>query len=353
MSDASKIIFFYLWCGLRGHEKTNPHKNIEADPLENRVVAGVGDRRVGDRFAGRCGASLDGWTASGTRRALRRIAGNRSRDSRLSFFRERRVCRPLSGGTLYDAVRYGLSSGCLGSLPADAQGCIRQGGEAQRGFQERSGSDRPRWPSAADRDYTGSGFDRGHLLPSADRNDTPQENGATFRLSNVSPQRPGLNRGTWRRLEERVRRWAARYDSLYIVTGGELTPSLRRIRGGVGIPQRFFKTILARGRRYFPGDRFPDPEYGASGRGLFSLCDQRRQSRTGARHGFLFSAARQRRNARRGLLRPFFLALVPRPAGRFAVPSGRFAAPIRRFADFSESLCAVGIIFAEQDSCKH
>ena len=102
------------------------------------------------------------------------------------------------------------------------------------------------WPSAADRDYTGSGFDRGHLLPSADRNDTPQEHGATFRLSNVSPQRPGLNRGTWRRLEERVRRWAARYDSLYIVTGGELTPSLRRIRGGVGIPQRFFKTILAR-----------------------------------------------------------------------------------------------------------
>ena len=62
----------------------------------------------------------------------------------------------------------------------------------------------------------------------------------------VSPQRPGLNRGTWRRLEERVRRWAARYDSLYIVTGGELTPSLRRIRGGVGIPQRFFKTVLAR-----------------------------------------------------------------------------------------------------------
>ena len=102
------------------------------------------------------------------------------------------------------------------------------------------------WPSAADRDYTGSGFDRGHLLPSADRNDTPQENGATFRLSNVSPQRPGLNRGTWRRLEERVRRWAARYDSLYIVTGGELTPALRRIRGGVGIPQRFFKTILVR-----------------------------------------------------------------------------------------------------------
>lgn len=124
------------------------------------------------------------------------------------------------------------------------------------------------WPSADDRDYTGSGFDRGHLLPSADRNDTPEENRATFRLSNVSPQHPALNRGTWRKLEEQVRRWAARYDSLYVVTGGELKPSLPRIGNGVGVPARFFKTILVRdGNTYHaiaflvPNTDHPDADY--------------------------------------------------------------------------------------------
>ena len=102
------------------------------------------------------------------------------------------------------------------------------------------------WPSATDRDYAGSGFDRGHLLPSADRDGTARENGATFYLSNVSPQRPGLNRRMWRLLEEQVRRWADRYDSLYIVTGGELRGSLPSIGAGVAVPERYYKALLTR-----------------------------------------------------------------------------------------------------------
>lgn len=54
------------------------------------------------------------------------------------------------------------------------------------------------WPTAVDRDYAGSSFDRGHLLPSADRDDSRAENDATFYLSNVSPQYPKLNRNQWR-----------------------------------------------------------------------------------------------------------------------------------------------------------
>ncbi len=100
------------------------------------------------------------------------------------------------------------------------------------------------WPTAVDRDYAGSGFDRGHLLPSADRDDSRAENDATFYLSNVSPQYPKLNRNQWRLLEEQVRRWADRYDSIYVVTGGELEPGLRRIRGGTGIPRHYFKALL-------------------------------------------------------------------------------------------------------------
>lgn len=100
------------------------------------------------------------------------------------------------------------------------------------------------WPTASDSDYKGSGFDRGHLLPSADRCGSSQENRATFLLSNISPQHPELNRGVWRLLEEQVRRWACQYDTLYIVTGGDLSGRLQRIEGGIGVPERFFKAIL-------------------------------------------------------------------------------------------------------------
>ncbi len=104
-----------------------------------------------------------------------------------------------------------------------------------------------KWPYAVTSDYTRSGYDRGHLLPSADRDDTAEENTATFYLSNVSPQRPALNQRIWKYMEEEVRRMALRYDTLWIVTGGELKPGLDRIgKHGVGVPDHFFKAILTR-----------------------------------------------------------------------------------------------------------
>ncbi len=104
------------------------------------------------------------------------------------------------------------------------------------------------WPSASDSDYAHSDFDRGHLLPSADRNGTTRENKTTFYFSNVSPQYPALNRHIWKDLEEQVRRWAARYDSLYVVTGPCLEPDLpRQGASGVGVPAAYFKALLVCG----------------------------------------------------------------------------------------------------------
>lgn len=100
------------------------------------------------------------------------------------------------------------------------------------------------FPAAADSDYKKSGYDRGHLLPSADRDDTSTENDATFLLSNISPQRPELNRGVWKNLEEFVRQVAARYDSVWVVTGSQGDLSDRIGKNRVVVPDYYYKTLL-------------------------------------------------------------------------------------------------------------
>ena len=47
------------------------------------------------------------------------------------------------------------------------------------------------------KDYTRSGYDRGHLCPSKDRSDTPENNKAVFTMLNILPQSPACNRGPW------------------------------------------------------------------------------------------------------------------------------------------------------------
>jgi DNA/RNA endonuclease G, NUC1 len=53
--------------------------------------------------------------------------------------------------------------------------------------------------------YDGYGFDRGHLAPSADFKWSAEALAASYFYSNMSPQRPGFNRGRWARLEGFVR----------------------------------------------------------------------------------------------------------------------------------------------------
>jgi endonuclease G, mitochondrial len=70
------------------------------------------------------------------------------------------------------------------------------------------------------RDYDRSGFDRGHLCPSADRSVSHQDQDATFLMSNMIPQSPDLNRHGWAKLEEYCRSQAREGDEdLYVVAG--------------------------------------------------------------------------------------------------------------------------------------
>jgi len=94
-------------------------------------------------------------------------------------------------------------------------------------------------------DYRGSGFDRGHLVPAADMSWSDAAMNESFLLSNISPQLPGFNRGVWKRLEEKVREWAVKNDSIYIISGPVLTDIDSLIGDNrVGIPKQFFKVIV-------------------------------------------------------------------------------------------------------------
>ncbi|WCP67901.1 DNA/RNA non-specific endonuclease [Vibrio tubiashii] len=93
-------------------------------------------------------------------------------------------------------------------------------------------------------DYSGSGYDRGHLAPSATMDFSQDSMKQSFLMSNMSPQLPGFNRVGWRILEEHVRDLANEYNELYVVTGPIYQGNENTIGNNVIIPSAFYKVIL-------------------------------------------------------------------------------------------------------------
>ncbi len=99
--------------------------------------------------------------------------------------------------------------------------------------------------SAFHRDYTGSGYTRGHLVPAADMSFDSIALEETFYMSNISPQTRSFNNGVWRELEEGTRDWVWKFGKLYIVTGPILSNVLGTLgKNKVSVPQSFYKVIL-------------------------------------------------------------------------------------------------------------
>lgn len=76
------------------------------------------------------------------------------------------------------------------------------------------------WYQVQSTDYSGSGFDRGHHTPSADRTSSVADNSATFFMTNMMPQAPNNNQGPWEELESYCRTLVAQGNELYIIAGG-------------------------------------------------------------------------------------------------------------------------------------
>jgi endonuclease G len=79
----------------------------------------------------------------------------------------------------------------------------------------------PSWYRVQAFDYSGSGFDRGHMTPNADRDNQNRIpiNQETYLMSNMIPQAPGNNQGPWAALEGDLRTIADGGNELYIVSG--------------------------------------------------------------------------------------------------------------------------------------
>ena len=99
--------------------------------------------------------------------------------------------------------------------------------------------------SADWRNYRGSGYDRGHLLPAGDRRFSEAAYNETFYTSNISPQDKEFNAGIWNRLEQRIRQWCRSHGDLIVITGGVLEEGLEEIgHEDVDVPRAFYKIVL-------------------------------------------------------------------------------------------------------------
>jgi len=96
-------------------------------------------------------------------------------------------------------------------------------------------------------DYSNSGYDKGHMCPGGDCNWDANGRDETFRLSNICPQNPNLNRGDWKEIEIACRKWARQYHEVYIVCGPVFLKSQQHEFIGqnrIPVPEAFFKVIL-------------------------------------------------------------------------------------------------------------
>ena len=124
---------------------------------------------------------------------------------------------------LIERPQYALSYNCSAGIPNWASWQLDRSwiGKVERSNDFRPDPDLPENCYAAKpNDYRGSGYDRGHLVPSGDRTRRKEDNSATFIMSNIIPQAPANNREVWREFEEYCRDLVFQGKELYIVAGG-------------------------------------------------------------------------------------------------------------------------------------
>lgn len=125
-------------------------------------------------------------------------------------------------------------------------------GSAQRQDDFRADTQLPgAWYQVQNTSYSGSGFDRGHNCPSADRTLTVAANSTTFLMSNMIPQAPQNNQQTWNNLEQYIRSQVTAGNECYVVMGsygtggtGSAGYAEKIDNGRINVPKRVWKIVV-------------------------------------------------------------------------------------------------------------
>lgn len=99
------------------------------------------------------------------------------------------------------------------------------------------------------KDYTHSGYDRGHMAPNyaISRLYGRSAQISTFDMTNITPQKPNLNRKLWQRLEEaEVKEFTKYFDKVWVFTGPIFDEKKQTLKNSkyVEIPDAFYKIYV-------------------------------------------------------------------------------------------------------------
>lgn len=92
-------------------------------------------------------------------------------------------------------------------------------------------------------------YQKGHILPSADRLGSKEANGQTYYMTNIYPQVPNLNEKIWAQMENQVRAWGNKCDTLYVCKGGTIDDAkniLAYTTGNHIVPKYFYMALLSK-----------------------------------------------------------------------------------------------------------
>ncbi len=114
--------------------------------------------------------------------------------------------------------------------------------------------------SPTPQDYTGTGYDKGHVAPDGDMSFDQQAEYESFLMTNMTPQAPSINRGIWKLLETSVRGWSAESgDSLTIYAGPVYNVAVdKKVGNGVDVPSGYFKIVINDTTGAYAGWQFPN-----------------------------------------------------------------------------------------------